>query len=276
MFSAVDRRCRTRSRRSRRRRVAQFGQAEARAVAGAVLLDRRGSRPPWRAGVLGNGLSPISSSTTSLPLGLQRPGPASTVNAGLGLEVAGQGARVGACGVLSKGVAQDRLSFDAIACASGRTIRGMIFSWTISSPIARWWRNDSRNVPVDARAPVLPDGEIDADLLVGELAGADLEGVRPRLDRQPALEPARLVQGQRHRRLEVDHPPARHVQQPFERRPEPQGLGHELVVVALIAEVEAVHHVQRLAIEAAEAEQMRGDLQDQSRAACRRRPGSPG
>src|SRR5512135_3772385 len=42
-------------------------------------------------------------------------------------------------------------------------------------------------------APILADREVDADLVLGELAGADLIGVGPGLDREPALEPARLV-----------------------------------------------------------------------------------
>ena len=53
-------------------------------------------------------------------------------------------------------------------------------------------------------APVLAHGEVDADRRLGELAGADLEGVRAGFDVEPALQAAGFVKGKHQRRLVVD------------------------------------------------------------------------
>ena len=111
-------------------------------------------------------------------------------------------------------------------------------------------------------APVLADREVDADRRLGELAGADLVGVGARLDAQPALKAAALVQRQHQRRLVVDDPAARQLQQVLQGRVQPQGLGDDLVVVAREGEVEGEQHVHRLAVERLEADVRRRHVQD--------------
>ena len=64
-----------------RDRLAELRQAERRAVVRLARVDGRLARPRWRDAVLGNGLSPICSSMTSLPAALSRRATARTSNA---------------------------------------------------------------------------------------------------------------------------------------------------------------------------------------------------
>ena len=66
----------------------------------------------------------------------------------------------------------------------------------------------------------------------------------------------------------------RDLDQSLERRADAQRLGDQLVMVAVEVEVEAEHHVERLAVEDADGQQVRGQLQDQLGAGRRRLRGS--
>ena len=116
---------------------------------------------------------------------------------------------------------------------------------------------------VRAHSPVLPHREVNADLVVAELAGPDLVSVGTGFDRQPALKLTRFVQSQGNRRLVVDHLGPRQLEESFQAMPDPERLAHHLVVVAFKVEVEAEHDVECFAVEQADRQQVRGQIEDQ-------------
>ena len=115
----------------------QLGEAEARPVAGLIPLDRQ------QAGRLGVGRAGERAVAdlqldNVLPLRLQATGQGQDGEGRLGGQVAGEGAQ-------SRHLVSFSGQREAIAWASGRMIRGMTRSARISSPIARWRRNESMN-----------------------------------------------------------------------------------------------------------------------------------
>ena len=110
---------------------------------------------------------------------------------------------------------------------------------------------------------VLPGGDVDAELFLGIVAGADLIGVGPRLHAQPALDPTVFIQRDGQRGLVVDHGNAGYFEHPLRGRIDSQGLGHQLIVVAPVGKVESEEQVQRFAVQGTDREHIRRQLQHQ-------------
>ena len=75
--------------------------------------------------------------------------------------------------------------------------------------------------PIGSAAPILADGEIEADLVLGKVAGADLDGVDAGLDRQPTLQAITVVERQGEARLIVDDATAGDFKQAFQAGSDP-------------------------------------------------------
>src|SRR6185312_811162 len=184
------------------------------------------------AGVVGNGLSPISNSTTSLPRAFKARAFARTVKAVSALRWLARWLSRGMSRGLPRGShfpPGDYAGAESRATSPGSRPRRDRPGERLDDPgddvIPDDLLADRALGPkcveeraVGAIAPVLAAREIDADLVVAELAGADLEGVRPGLDREPGLEPARIVERDGDRGLEVEDLRSRDLGQSLERR----------------------------------------------------------
>src|SRR5713226_6782310 len=85
--------------------------------------------------------------------------------------------------------------------------------------------------------PILPDGEIDADRRFRELARTNLVSVGSRLNAEPALEPAVLVQAEHQGGFVIDDPMTRQLDQIIEGGVKSQSLYHDFVVIAHECEI---------------------------------------
>lgn len=110
-------------------------------------------------------------------------------------------------------------------------------------------------------APELADCEEHRDRAVGEVARPHLIRTGPRFDAEAGLQLAAVVEGDHHVRLVVQHPRAAQLGQAVERAVGGEGLGDDLVVVALVHEVEVVEHIQCVGVDRVNAEVVRGHLQ---------------
>src|SRR5947209_3534276 len=177
------------------------------------------------AGV-GNGLSPICSSITSLPAAASRRATARTSNAVSALRLPANELKVvisplslvlcllprtkdqGQRTILL--LRRDRLGERADHAGDDVAVHQLL----AEPPLVLVRRAERlERLP----APVLADGEVDADRRLRELAGPHLERVRSRLDAQPGLQPALLVERQHNRRLEVEHLAAGQLDQLLQR-----------------------------------------------------------
>lgn len=111
-------------------------------------------------------------------------------------------------------------------------------------------------------APELSDGEVEAELVLGEGAGAEVLGVGAGLDGDAALEARGVVEGDGHDGLVAGELGAGLVEEPLERGGHAEDLGDEFVVVSVVGEVESEDEVEGLAVELAEAEHVGREFED--------------
>src|SRR5262249_12075226 len=97
---------------------------------------------------------------------------------------------------------------------------------------------------------------------LGELAGAEVDGGGARFEIQTALSAAFIIEGKNDGWLVGNHIGARNFEQSLEARHDAEGVDEEFVVIALIVEIEAIHEIERFAVQRAERERVGNLVED--------------
>lgn len=253
---------------------AEFGEAEAGTVAGVVGLDG-GDAGGLGGGGAREGAVADFEFDDVLAAGLEGAGGGQDGEGGFGVERGDEAAEAGhgrRWGSVEGGPWLGRWAW-------GSTDRGVVLA---GGDGARQWLDDAGDDAGDeqlfadlalvaerveegdsgAVAPILADGEMDGDGLVGEVAGADVVGGGAGFERESALESAGVFEGEGDRGFEVEDAVGRGVDEGFEGVADAEGLGDDFVVVAGVVEVEAVGDVEGFAVEGADGEEVGGQFEE--------------
>ena len=110
----------------------------------------------------------------------------------------------------------------------------------------------------------MPRCDIDAQLFLGELAGADLERIGSRFNVHATLHSAFFVESQCQGRLVVDDGSSHLLGHVFQWRADSQCIGNQAVVVPTIREVKTVQQIEGFAVERADRKHIGRKFQNQT------------
>src|SRR5207248_2531206 len=112
-------------------------------------------------------------------------------------------------------------------------------------------------------APVAANGQVDANFIVGIVAGADLIVVGASQDLDASLEAAIVAEGDGDARLDIDRPGAGLINEAGERRIGIKAFDDNVIVIAAERQIESEEHFQMLDLQCADAQVIRSQLEQE-------------